>query len=222
MICVPSKLGLPDTKSPSRVTAELIAEEAKSPVAMAPHVPPTKCTPTTSSASSYARNFILSVQAYQQTTPATPPIAIEAMGVTKPEPGVMATRPATAPDAAPSIVGLPFANHSASIHASAALAAPVFVATNALTARPLAAPALPALKPNQPNQRSAAPTSVNGRLCGGIGSEPKPMRLPIQSAHTSADMPELMWTTVPPAKSSAPICAPSQPSRPHTMCASGS
>ena len=31
-----------------------------------------------------------------------------------------------------------------------------------------------------------------------------------------------MWTTSPPAKSSAPICSPiNEPSPPHTMCASG-
>jgi hypothetical protein len=41
------------------------------------------------------------------------------------------------------------------------------------------------------------------------------------SAHTSADMPELMWTTVPPAKSSAPHVPPTMPP-PHTMWASGS
>ena len=31
--------------------------------------------------------------------------------------------------------------------------------------------ALPALKPNQPNQRSPAPSSVNGTLCGINGDE---------------------------------------------------
>ena len=30
--------------------------------------------------------------------------------------------------------------------------------------------ALPALKPNQPNHSSAAPVTVRGRLCGGMGS----------------------------------------------------
>ena len=39
-------------------------------------------------------------------------------------------------------------------------------------------------------------------------------------AATSADTPELMWTTVPPAKSSAPM-SPIQPP-PHTQWASGS
>src|SRR5690242_7869268 len=203
----------PDTERPCVFTTELTAVDAKSPVAIAPHVPPTQCTPTTSSASSYVFIFILSEHAYQQSTPATPPTAIDAIGVTNPDAGVIATRPATAPDAAPSIVGLPFTIHSASIHVSAAAAAPVLVATNALTASPFDASALPALKPNQPTHSIAAPTSVNGRLCGGIGSEPKPMRLPSQSAVTSAENPELMCTTVPPAKSSAPH-PPLRPMRP--------
>src|SRR5499433_1401098 len=126
------------------------------------------------------------------------------MGATKPEAGVMATNPATAPLAAPSTVGLPLWSHSDDIQESAAAAVAVLVATKALVARPFAATALPALKPNQPTQRSAAPVTVSGRLCGGMGSAPYPNRLPITIAHTSADMPELMCTTVPPAKSSAP------------------
>jgi hypothetical protein len=40
-------------------------------------------------------------------------------------------------------------------------------------------------------------------------------------AHTSADTPDEMCTTVPPAKSSAPF-ALSQPPSPHTQWASGS
>src|SRR5262249_13956061 len=100
------------------------------------------------------------------------PMASDASGVTKPDAGVIATRPATAPLAAPSTVGLPRPSHSAAIHESAAAAVAVLVATKALVARPVAASALPALKPNQPNQRSAAPTSTNGMLCGGMGSEP--------------------------------------------------
>src|SRR2546427_12009344 len=116
----------------------------------------------------------------------------------------MATRPATAPLAAPRTVGLPRPIHSAPIHESAAAAVAVLVATNALVASAPADSALPALKPNHPNQRSAAPASVKGRLCGGMGSDPWPSRLPITIAHTRADTPELMWTTVPPAKSRAP------------------
>src|SRR2546423_15280129 len=99
-------------------------------------------------------------------------MAIAATGRTNPQAGVMATRPATAPDAMPRTVGLPRENHSAPIQASAAAAAAVFVVTNALTATPDASSALPALKPNHPNQSSPAPITVSGRLCGGIGVWP--------------------------------------------------
>src|SRR5712691_590993 len=94
---------------------------------------------------------------------------IEDMGPTYPEAGVMATRPATAPDAAPRTVGLPRVAHSVNIQPSAAAAVAVFVARKALAARPLASSALPALNPNQPNQSRAAPMTVMGRLCGCIG-----------------------------------------------------
>src|SRR5439155_942387 len=106
------------------------------------------------------------------------------IGSTKPDAGVMATRPATAPLAAPSTVGFPLPSHSAPIHESAAAAVAVLVATKALVASAFAATALPALKPNQPTQRSAAPVTVRGRLCGGMGSLPKPRRLPITTAPT--------------------------------------
>jgi hypothetical protein len=39
-------------------------------------------------------------------------------------------------------------------------------------------------------------------LCGGIGSEGNPSRFFSTTAHTRADTPELICTTVPPAKSS--------------------
>ena len=50
---------------------------------------------------------------------------------------------------------------------AAEAASPVF--TNAWAAWLLAAAAEPALKPNQPNHRMPVPSSVKGRLCGGIG-----------------------------------------------------
>src|SRR5207249_2481742 len=90
------------------------------------------------------------------------------IGPTKPEAGVIATSPATAPDAAPSTVGLPRLIHSVNIQPSAAAAAPVLVAVNALTASPLASSALPALKPNQPNHRSDAPVMSAGVMTANI------------------------------------------------------
>ena len=95
-----------------------------------------------------------------------------AEGPTNPEAGVMATSPATAPEAMPSTLGLPLVNHSTNIQASAAAAVAIWVAAIAMPARPSAATAEPALKPNQPTHNSEAPMTVSVRLCGGIGSLP--------------------------------------------------
>src|ERR671934_1764394 len=95
---------------------------------------------------------------------------IDAETSTKPDAGVIATRPATAPAAAPSTLGAPLCSHETVIQVSAAIAAAVFVTTNAFAARPPDASALPALKPNQPNQRSDAPRTVIVASCGSIGS----------------------------------------------------
>src|SRR5450631_1914140 len=96
------------------------------------------------------------------------------MGVTKPEAGVMATNPATAPEIAPRMLGLPLWIHSTVIQASAAAAVAKWVATKALVASALAASALPALNPNQPTQSRHAPITLITRLCGFIGSVMKP------------------------------------------------
>src|SRR3972149_3241585 len=106
----------------------------------------------------------------------------DARGPTKPEAGVMATRPAPAPEAAPSTVGWPRLAHSVNIQPSAAAAAAVLVARNALAASALASSALPALKPNQPNQSSAAPITVIGKLWGCIGWGADPRRRPVAIA----------------------------------------
>ena len=60
---------------------------------------------------------------------------------------------------------------------SVAAAAPKWVATKALVARPDAASALPALKPNQPTHNRHAPMTLITRLCGFIGSFGKPSAL---------------------------------------------
>src|SRR5215471_15310063 len=153
--------------------------------------------------------------------PAAKPVTMAASGATKPDAGVIATRPATAPDAAPNMVGFPVLIHSATIQPNAASDAAVCVATNALVARPPADNAEPALNPNQPTQSIDAPMTANGRLCGGVGTFPKPTRLPMIRTATSAEIPELICTTVPPAKSSAPILR-RKPPTPHTQCARGS
>ena len=90
------------------------------------------------------------------------------MGSTKPDAGVMATRPATAPEMMPSTLGLPRNTHSAAIHDSAEAAAATWVTAMAMPAAPLAPPAEPALNPNQPTHRSDAPTTLSTRLWGAM------------------------------------------------------
>src|SRR5215471_21323319 len=98
------------------------------------------------------------------------PMIIAGMGLTKPDAGVMATKPATAPLAAPSVVGLPAQHHSAATHERLAAAAPKLVATNAETARPFAASALPALKPNHRTNINPPPAKFGARWSEGFGS----------------------------------------------------
>src|SRR5687768_2000158 len=100
------------------------------------------------------------------------PRAIAPTGPTAPQDGVMATRPAIAPEAPPSIVGLPRKSHSPNVqaHTPAAVATKVF--RNTKPAKLLASSPEPTLNPNQPTHSNAAPVSTNGRLCGGIGAEP--------------------------------------------------
>src|SRR5512139_1330330 len=116
----------------------------------------------------------------------------------------MATSPATHPDAAPRTVGFPRWIHSARVHERVAAAAAMWVATNAEVDSSPAASALPALKPNQPNQRMAAPRTVIGRLWGAMLSVPNPLRFPTTRAAARALTPELMWTTGAPGKSREP------------------
>src|SRR5215475_5191598 len=92
------------------------------------------------------------------------------MGFTKPAAGVMATRPATAPEIAPSALGLPLRIHSARAQLSAAPAAPKCVLTKALVARGPELKALPALNPNQPTHRRHAPMTLSTTECGGMAS----------------------------------------------------
>src|ERR1035441_820204 len=98
-------------------------------------------------------------------------------GFTNPDAGVMATNPATAPEIAPNILGLPFLIHSANIQPSAAAAVAKCVATNALVASGEAASALPALKPNQPTHSKQAPITLTSKLGGFIRSRRLPRHI---------------------------------------------
>src|SRR5262249_12229883 len=106
------------------------------------------------------------------------PMARAGMGPTKPAAGVMATRPATAPEIAPKALAWPLRIHSAALQLSAAAGGAKCVAMNALVASPLEARALPALKPNHPTQSRHAPIKLSTKLCGGMGCLGKPVRFP--------------------------------------------
>src|SRR5918995_3094809 len=99
----------------------------------------------------------------------------DAAGVTNPAAGVMATSPATAPTAAPSTEGVPLCSQLMVTQVMAAIAAAVLVVTKAFAASPLAPTALPALKPNQPNQRRPAPSTVIGTSCGSVAGSISPV-----------------------------------------------
>ncbi len=133
----------------------------------------------------------------------------------------MATKPATAPDAAPTAPGfLPIMTDIAS-HVTNPEAAAILVTTNAFTANSSAAKALPALNPNQPNQSKPAPNIIMGRLCSDASCLTpwaflNPNLGPTIRAAAKAAMPEFICTTVPPAKSKAPI-SNNHPPEAHTQ-----
>ena len=94
------------------------------------------------------------------------------LGSTKPEAGVTATRPPTAPEMMPRALGRPRTTHSTTIQDMAAAAEATWVTSMAMPARESAARAEPALKPNQPTHSRAAPTTEKARLWGIMGSLP--------------------------------------------------
>ena len=145
---------------------------------------------------------------------------IAPIGVTLPQAGVIATRPATAAVAAPSAVGLPRCSHSIAAQVTTAVEAAVLVLRKASAASAARAERAAGVEAEPARPRAGpAPIRQSGRLCGGIGSLPKPRRLPSMSAATSAEKPLDMCTTRPPAKSIAPALKIQPP--PHTMCAIG-
>src|SRR5260221_13180457 len=98
------------------------------------------------------------------------PMHSEPTGPTKPDAGVMATRPATAPVHMPTTVGLPRIIHSTNIHVNAAVAVAMCVTVMAMPACIPALTAEPALKPNQPTQKHETPMKDRPKLCVGPGT----------------------------------------------------
>src|SRR5580765_6941440 len=125
-------------------------------------------------------------------TPATIPMMIAPLTFTNPQAGVITTRPATAPEQKPRMLGLPLTIHSVIAHAKDPTAVAIVVVMKAFAATPSAATALPALKPYHPTQSMPVPTIQSVMLCGGIGSLPNPRRLPRMIQRISADQPEDM------------------------------
>src|SRR5574337_1149795 len=146
--------------------------EANTPVSKAPRMPPTPWTPNTSNASSAPSRRFRPFTPHRQQAPASRPMTMAPTTPTKPQAGVMATRPATAPDAAPRPEGLPLTSHSAISQDMAAVAVATQVLMKAKAAVPLASRAEPALKPNQPTHSREAPTMVRVRLWGAKDSLP--------------------------------------------------
>src|SRR5882757_6555812 len=130
---------------------------ASRPINSTPTTPPTKCTPTTSSESSNPnRNF--SPIANEQTIPASRHTITAPRVFTVPQDGVMATRPATTPEAAPNVVGLPSRICSTVSQPSIPRQPATSVLRKIAAAVPLAAIAEPALNPNQPNHSRPTPS----------------------------------------------------------------
>src|SRR5688572_16366936 len=105
------------------------------------------------------------------------PINSEEGIVTKPAAGVIATRPTTAPIQKPSADGFLPRAASHRIQARPAAADAVFVVANAEAAKAPALKALPALKPNQPNQSKPVPNNTKGTLAGEIAGFFSPLFL---------------------------------------------
>src|ERR1700744_5227234 len=111
----------------------------------------------------------------------------------------MVARPEMGLVPAPPRLGLPNLIHSIAIHTRVALAADKWVASIAMPASPPDDSALPALKPNQPTQRSAAPTITIQGACGGRMPWGNSWRGAIIQAITRAETPAVTCTTMPPA-----------------------
>jgi hypothetical protein len=104
-------------------------------------------------------------------------------------------------------------------HVHIAIDPAMSVLTKACAATPLAASAEPPLNPNQPNHSSPVPRATNATLCGSVCSSGPNFRAPTTHTDARAAKPALAWTTMPPAKSSAPHCARNPP--PQIQCANG-
>merc|ERR1719321_1524057 len=96
------------------------------------------------------------------------------------------------------------------IHTVRAVLAAISELTAAKAAEVLPPSALPPLKPNQPNHSSAVPSATKGMLCGVVVVDLVPRifaREPRKWTAARAEKPAVVWTTMPPAKSTTPHSA---------------
>src|SRR5471030_2432850 len=107
-------------------------------------MPHTPCTPNTSQVSSTRSHFFRVTTPHRPVTPPTRPIISAPPTPTVPQAGVIATRPAIAPELAPSREGLPRTSHSTNVHDKIAPAVAITVFRKARAAIGLAALAEPA------------------------------------------------------------------------------
>ena len=133
------------------------------------------------------------------------------MGLTRSQPAVMPTSPASTPFSVSESDGFPYFHQVRNIVATPpATAARLVVRNTWLMATrftsPLAANCEPGLKPNQPSQRMKTPSEASVRLWPGIARllpslEYLPIRGPSASAPIRASTPPTLCTMAEPAKS---------------------
>mmetsp|Transcript_4792 Transcript_4792/g.20344 ORF Transcript_4792/g.20344 Transcript_4792/m.20344 type:complete len:234 (-) Transcript_4792:133-834(-) len=121
------------------------------------------------------------------------------------------------PVAIPNMDALPVSAMSCAVQTIAAVAAAICVARHANAASAPAASALPPLKPYHPTHSMPVPSTVRTRFPATILFS---FLGPRTAAPTSAPMPAVMCTTMPPAKSSTPAAAMAPPG-PQTMWHAG-
>jgi tRNA pseudouridine(55) synthase len=167
----------------------------------------------------YSHPFLSFEAARNPKIPPTRPMISAPPTPAEPEAGVIATRPATAPEAPPMRVALLYTICSAINQPITPSAAATLVIRNALPATPSAATSEPALNPNQPNHSRVAPSTERTGEKGFMAAVPYPFLLPRSIATTKPATPALICTTVPPAKSISPKFNVSPP--PHAQCVTG-
>src|SRR5689334_21896652 len=98
--------------------------------------------------------------------PAATPITTAPVGSTKPQAGVITTRPPTAPEQRPSTLAFRRNKYSSPPQVKEATAVASVVVVNALAAIASEPSALPALNPYQPTQSMPVPIMQSTMLCG--------------------------------------------------------